>query len=260
MRQALPDIEKLGELRINGAFALYFGDSAVPTMRERIQNPNVDYREQFETGLKAIEEKYQIDIASAVLFQRVFLEMKQAVTEKESYSIFPTTWMEYGKGETFFSPAYTLLSLSYDQVFEPKAEKAAEGVYVFSTNGRRRMTGYTCKTTKPPEEVRDLAEKELSGWEFDQTLLFHRNENYSTQEYPISYAWQLMQRSCIRIRRSLSSDGIIWTGQCVRRKNRIYIRRTVLQEPPIKWKMGLWYLAIQMDTERKIMGISCIPF
>ena len=50
------------------------------------------------------------------------------------------------------------------------------------------MTGYTCKTTKPPEEVRDLAEKELSGWEFDQTLLFHRNENYSTQEYPISYA------------------------------------------------------------------------
>lgn len=188
MRQALPDIEKLGELRINGAFALYFGDSAVPTMRERIQNPNVDYREQFETGLKAIEEKYQIDIASAVLFQRVFLEMKQAVTEKESYSIFPTTWMEYGKGETFFSPAYTLLSLSYDQVFEPKAEKAAEGVYVFSTNGRRRMTGYTCKTTKPPEEVRDLAEKELSGWEFDQTLLFHRNENYSTQEYPISYA------------------------------------------------------------------------
>ena len=45
-----------------------------------------------------------------------------------------------------------------------------------------------CKTTKPPEEVRDLAEKELSGWEFDQTLLFHRNENYSTQEYPISYA------------------------------------------------------------------------
>lgn len=188
VRQALPDIEKLGELRINGAFALYFGDSAVPTMRERIQNPNVDYREQFETGLKAIEEKYQIDIASAVLFQRVFLEMKQAVTEKESYSIFPTTWMEYGKGETFFSPAYTLLSLSYDQVFEPKAEKAAEGVYVFSTNGRRRMTGYTCKTTKPPEEVRDLAEKELSGWEFDQTLLFHRNENYSTQEYPISYA------------------------------------------------------------------------
>ena len=170
VRQALPDIEKLGELRINGAFALYFGDSAVPTMRERI------------------EEKYQIDIASAVLFQRVFLEMKQAVTEKESYSIFPTTWMEYGKGETFFSPAYTLLSLSYDQVFEPKAEKAAEGVYVFSTNGRRRMTGYTCKTTKPPEEVRDLAEKELSGWEFDQTLLFHRNENYSTQEYPISYA------------------------------------------------------------------------
>lgn len=188
VRQALPDIEKLGELRINGAFALYFGDSAVPTMRERIQNPNVDYREQFETGLKAIEEKYQIDIASAVLFQRVFLEMKQAVTEKESYSIFPTTWMEYEKGETFFSPAYTLLSLSYDQVFEPKAEKAAEGVYVFSTNGRRRMTGYTCKTTKPPEEVRDLAEKELSGWEFDQTLLFHRNENYSTQEYPISYA------------------------------------------------------------------------
>ena len=91
--------------------------------------------------------------------------MKQAVTEKESYSIFPTTWMEYGKGETFFSPAYTLLSLSYDQVFEPKAEKAAEGVYVFSTNGRRRMTGYTCKTTKPPEEVRDLAEKELSGWD-----------------------------------------------------------------------------------------------
>ena len=85
VRQALPDIEKLGELRINGAFALYFGDSAVPTMRERIQNPNVDYREQFETGLKAIEEKYQIDIASAVLFQRVFLEMKQAVTEKESY-------------------------------------------------------------------------------------------------------------------------------------------------------------------------------
>ena len=82
VRQALPDIEKLGELRINGAFALYFGDSAVPTMRERIQNPNVDYREQFETGLKAIEEKYQIDIASAVLFQRVFLEMKQAVTEK----------------------------------------------------------------------------------------------------------------------------------------------------------------------------------
>ena len=60
VRQALPDIEKLGELRINGAFALYFGDSAVPTMRERIQNPNVDYREQFETGLKAIEEKYQI--------------------------------------------------------------------------------------------------------------------------------------------------------------------------------------------------------
>ena len=142
----------------------------------------------FTEEVKVRQEKYQIDIASAVLFQRVFLEMKQAVTEKESYSIFPTTWMEYGKGETFFSPAYTLLSLSYDQVFEPKAEKAAEGVYVFSTNGRRRMTGYTCKTTKPPEEVRDLAEKELSGWEFDQTLLFHRNENYSTQEYPISYA------------------------------------------------------------------------
>ncbi|MFR6163884.1 MAG: hypothetical protein ACLUJR_13390 [Mediterraneibacter gnavus] len=36
------------------------------------------------------------------------------------------------KGETFFSPAYTLLSLSYDQVFEPKAEKAAEGVCILN--------------------------------------------------------------------------------------------------------------------------------
>ena len=105
VRQTLPDIEKLGELRINGAFAVYFGDPTVPTMRERIQNPNADYRKKFETGLKAMEEEYQIDIASAVLFQRVFLEMKQAVAEKESYSIFPTTWMDYGKGETFFSPA-----------------------------------------------------------------------------------------------------------------------------------------------------------
>ena len=260
VRQALPDIEKLGELRINGAFALYFGDSAVPTMRERIQNPNVDYREQFETGLKAIEEKYQIDIASAVLFQRVFLEMKQAVTEKESYSIFPTTWMEYGKGETFFSPAYTLLSLSYDQVFEPKAEKAAEGVYVFSTNGRRRMTGYTCKQQNLQRKSVIWQKKSSRDGSLIRPccsigtrITVHRNIRFLMP-------WQLMQRSCIRIRRSLSSDGIIWTGQCVRRKNRIYIRRTVLQEPPIKWKMSLWYLAIQMDTERKIMGISCIPF
>ena len=47
---------------------------------------------------------------------------------------------------------------------------------------------YTCETTEPPEEVRDLAEEELSGWKFDQTLLFYRNEKYNTKEYSISYA------------------------------------------------------------------------
>ena len=72
------------------------------------KNPNVDYREQFETGLKAIEEKYQIDIASAVLFQRVFLEMKQAVTEKESYSIFSDDMDGVWKrGDIFQSGIYT---------------------------------------------------------------------------------------------------------------------------------------------------------
>ena len=91
----------------------------------------MDYRESFEQGFKVLEEKYQIDIGAAVLFQKAFLEMEQMVELKGSYSIFPTAWMDYGKGETFLNPAYTLLSFSYDQVFEPKAEKAAEGVYIF---------------------------------------------------------------------------------------------------------------------------------
>lgn len=106
VRQALPDIEKLGELRINGAFALYFGDSAVPTMRERIQNPNVDYREQFETGLKAIEEKYQIDIASAVLFKGISGD-ETGSDGKGVLFDFSDDMDGVWKRETFFSPAYT---------------------------------------------------------------------------------------------------------------------------------------------------------
>ena len=84
-----------------GLLHCIFGDSAVPTMRERIQNPNVDYREQFETGLKAIEEKYQIDIASAVLFSKGISGDETGSDGKGVLFDFPTTWMEYGKGETF---------------------------------------------------------------------------------------------------------------------------------------------------------------
>lgn len=211
-RKDLPDTEKLGDLRINGVVALYFGDSLIPTMKERIGNPKLDYRESFEQGLKVLEEKYQIDIGAAVLFQKAFLEMEQMVESKESYSIFPTAWMDYGKGETFLNPAYTLLSFSYDQVFEPKAEKAAEGVYIFSTNGKRRMTGYTCETTEPPEEVRDLAEEELSGWKFDQTLLFYRNEKYNTKEYSISYAMAIDTETLYPDREIsvIGWDGLEW--------------------------------------------------
>ena len=164
------------------------------------------------------------------------------------------------KGRHFFSPAYTLLSLSYDQVFEPKAEKAAEGVYVFSTNGRRRMTGYTCKTTKPPEEVRDLAEKELSGWEFDQTLLFHRNENYSTQEYPIFLclaidAEKLYPDQEISV---IGWDNLDW-AVCQAKEQNLY--------PPNRTARATYQMEdgfmVFGDTDgygTKIMGISCIPF
>lgn len=120
------------------------------------------------------------------------------------------------------------------------------------------MTGIPVNN-KTSREVRDLAEKELSGWEFDQTLLFHRNENYSTQEYPISYALAIDAEKLYPDQRSLSSDGIIWTGQCQAKEQSISAE-PYCKSHLSKWKMGLWYLAIQMDTERKIMGISCIPF
>ena len=70
-----------------------------------------------------------------------------------------------------------------------------------STNGKRCMTGYTCETTEPPEEIRDLAEEELSGWKFDQHCCFIENEKYHTKEYSISYAMAIDTKMSIRIGR-----------------------------------------------------------
>lgn len=188
VREGLPDTEQLEGLRINGGIAFYFGDTSIPTMRERIQNPSLEYKKQFESGLKEMEEKYQIDIASAVLFQNAFLKMKTVVEEKGSYSVFPTTFQDYGKGKTFFNPAYTLLSMSYDQIFAPKAEKAREGIYMFSINERERLNTYTCKETKPPADLNKFAEKELPDWQMDQTFLFQMQDKDEEEDYSVSYA------------------------------------------------------------------------
>lgn len=186
-RETLPNVEKLEKLRINGGLALYFGDTSVPTMRERVENPEILYREQFETGLKQMEDKYCVDIASAVLFQSAYSEMEQVVEKKENYRVFPSSYVDYGEGETFFNPAYTLLSMSYDKIFEPKAEKAAEGIYIFSVNENKRMDVCSYTETEPLAEIEALAEKMLSDWSFDKTFLLQRDEKYSSLEYPASY-------------------------------------------------------------------------
>lgn len=187
-REKLPNVEKLEGLRINGGIALYFEDMSVPTMRERVKNPEILYREQFETGLKEMEEKYHIDIASAVLFQRAYSEMEQVVEEKENYRVFPSSYMDYGEEQTFFQPAYTLLTMSHDKIFEPKAEEVAEGIYVFSVNENKRRDVCSYKETEPLPEIKTLAEKMLPDWGFDKTFLLQRDEKYNSIEYPVSYA------------------------------------------------------------------------
>ena len=56
---------------------------------------------RFEEGLKAMEEKYQVDIQSTVLYQKAYQEMKLALDEKMRSAVFPTKYIDYGEGAVF---------------------------------------------------------------------------------------------------------------------------------------------------------------
>lgn len=170
MRKKLPYADDLEELQINGAVALYFGDPEIPDMKKRLENPELSYAERFEQGLKGMGEKYQINIEAAVLYQDAYEAMEEVLEKKEDRRVNPGCYLDYGEKGMFFSPSYTVLSLSRGEVFRAEAEEAETGIYFCLTNGEKLLENYTYTTGEPEKELQEFAETAFADWQMAKTF------------------------------------------------------------------------------------------
>lgn len=209
-REALPAVEEMQGTRINGALAFYFEEPDIKDMEARLKNPSLPYAKRFEEGLKAMEEKYQVDIQSTVLYQKAYQEMKLALDEKMRSAVFPTKYIDYGEGAVFFNPAYTLLTMSRDEIFLPRAEQMEEGIYLFSPGEKKIGDVYEYKNTEPDKELQAKAEKELPGWTMKKTfcLLENTEEIFPFREYAMVLDWERLCES--REGRIIGWSGVDW--------------------------------------------------
>ena len=185
VRASLPGAEKLDQsLQINGTFAFYFGKPSVQNLDERMKNPQIAGADQYQSGLSSLEEQYQIDIFSAVLAQDYFENLEKQIRQGAVHGVFPTTHKDYGPGQTFYNPVYTVMSYAYGQVFLPKAEQAAEGIYVFSVDEREWLDTYGYQEYPAKEELVEAVERTQEGWKIQDTFAFQREDEH--EEYDLN--------------------------------------------------------------------------
>ncbi|MBU5474498.1 J domain-containing protein [Roseburia sp. MSJ-14] len=75
-------LDSVGE-HINGRCAFWFPDKGVADVRQRLENPQNSYGEEFCQAVKNIEETYGIKILAAALPQSYYESMEQAVVTNE---------------------------------------------------------------------------------------------------------------------------------------------------------------------------------
>ena len=161
---------------INGAAALYFADPVTEDLRSRLENPQADYEKQYENALRKLEKKYDLTILSCVMIRDHYESIVQAV-EAEEHGVWPTEYKDYGPGQVFYNPAYTLLSYSYGEMKRPEAEKAAEGIHVVSPEGKEWLADYAYSERETQEEVLSLIRAQVPDWKAAQSFDFERRED-----------------------------------------------------------------------------------
>lgn len=189
-RKALRGSEHLEEgLSINGCLALYFSADSVPDMAARVENPEAVDLERYEKSMVFLEEKYHLDLFSCVLVQSHYTELLSALAATDTYSFLPTRYADYHKGGSFYNLAFTLASYAYGDVYEIRAEKAAEGIYLFGEKQVPLSDIFPFQETKLQDGMEAAAEEALKGWEYQECFSLNSTEKPSEYiNYPCVFA------------------------------------------------------------------------
>ncbi len=76
-------LEQQVDEHINGRCAFWFPDKGVADIKQRLENPQNSYGEEFYEAVKSMEEVYDIKILATALPQSYYESMEQAVVENE---------------------------------------------------------------------------------------------------------------------------------------------------------------------------------
>lgn len=182
-------------MRTGGAVAAYFGDEAVPTFKERIQNNDLAYLPQYETGIKKVIEKYNVDILSCILPMTYYSQLEEYFEQDirsaaGSLGVFEDT----GNGTGFYSAPYTLASYAYDTLYEIKAYEVDDGIYLVSDNGVDRSKGFHMTDTPVTEELQAMLDMEYEGWDTYRSFEMYYEKQPGEGNYDFARVYLILDR------------------------------------------------------------------
>ena len=131
--------------------------------------------------------------------------MKLALDEKMRTAV-STKYIDYGE-DVFFNPAYTLLTMSRDEIFLPRAEQnGGRDLYLFFLQ-KEVGTVYEYKNTEPDKELQAKAEKELPGWTMKKHFVFWKTRKRFFFSGNMPWFWT--GKGCVKAGRAESLAGAV---------------------------------------------------